>query len=227
MTSVSGIVLAGGASRRFGSDKLIEPIDGISLLERAVRALDGIVDEVVVVSAPDRPLPGRDVARAGSPVSWVLDAEPFGGPLAGLATGLRAATGSTVLVVGGDMPYLVPAVLRRLAAASPAALADAAGTLRPLPSALNRISALLAADELLAGGERRLRTLLARLGTTAVPWASWSPDDPDGWTLVDIDERADLDRKQRDPDLSIGVSREEEPGPKGRRGTGRSGGNRT
>jgi molybdopterin-guanine dinucleotide biosynthesis protein A len=227
MTSVSGIVLAGGASRRFGSDKLIEPIDGISLLERAIRALDGIVDEVVVVTAPDRPPSGQAVARAGPPIRWVQDAEALGGPLAGLATGLQAATGATVLVVGGDMPYLVPAVLRRLIGGPPAALADASGTLRPLPCALDRTSALLAADELLAGGERRLRTLLARLGTTAVPWASWSPDDPDGWTLVDIDERADLDRKQRDPDLSIGVSREEEPGPKGRRGTGRSGGNRT
>jgi molybdenum cofactor guanylyltransferase len=226
MTGVSGIVLAGGASRRFGSDKLIEPIDGISLLERAIRALDGIVDEVVVVTAPDRP-PGRDAAPAGRQISWVQDAQPFGGPLAGLATGLRAATGSIVLVVGGDMPYLVPAVLRGLAAITPAALADASGTLRPLPCALDRTSALLAADELLAGGERRLRTLLGRLGTTSLPWATWTADDPDGWTLVDIDERADLDRTQRDPDLSIGVSREEEPGPKGRRGTGRSGGNRT
>jgi len=227
MTSLTGIVLAGGASSRFGSDKLVEPINGISLLERAIRALDGIVDEVVVVTAPGRPPSPQPVARPGSPISWVQDAQPFGGPLAGLATGLQAATGATVIVVGGDMPYLVPAVLLRLAAITPAALADASGTLRPLPCALDRTSALLAADELLAGGERRLRALLTRLATTALLWATWRQDDPDGLTLVDIDERADLDRKQRDPDLSIGVSREEEPGPKGRRGTGRSGGNRT
>ena len=192
--TVSGIVLAGGASRRFGSDKLAQSIDGISLLDRAIQALAGIVDEVLVVIAPDRPVPLLHPAASGPVVRWVHDPEPFGGPLLGLATGLRAASGSIVLVVGGDMPYLVPAVLRRLAGAPPAALADSTGVLRPLPCALNREAALVAADELLAAGERRLRTLLTRLGSAPLAFAAWQAEDPDGLSLVDIDERADLGR---------------------------------
>ncbi|HLY14429.1 MAG TPA: molybdenum cofactor guanylyltransferase, partial [Candidatus Limnocylindrales bacterium] len=159
----SGIVLAGGASRRFGSDKLAEPIDGVSLLERSVAALAGIVAEIVVVIAPDRAEPG--IRTAGStPIRFVADAEPFGGPLAGLRTGLAAARGATVLVVGGDMPSMRPAVLERLLRIAPAALGDQAGVLRPLPCALERDPALAHADALLAGGERRLRALLAALG---------------------------------------------------------------
>ena len=105
------------------------------------------------------------------------------------------------------MPFLVPAVLARLTAAAPAALADSAGILRPLPCALDRATALIAADELLAAGERRLRTLLVRLAATALAWTTWQADDPDARTLIDIDERADLDRIERDSDLSTGVSR--------------------
>ena len=206
---VSGIVLAGGASRRFGGDKLAEPINGVTLLEHAVQALAGIVDEIVVVTAPGRAPPA--LGPLGRPVHFVTDPERFGGPLVGVRTGLGAARGSVVLVVGGDMPSLVPDVLRLLVDRAPAVLADGAGVIRPLPCALDRTKALLAADELLAAGERRLRALLTRLGTVTLARTDWQDEDPGGWTLVDIDERRDLPRNERDPDLAIGVSREEEP----------------
>ena len=119
-----------------------------------------------------------------------------------------------MLVVGGDMPYLVPAVLRLLIGGSAAALADSErhawpgrrvgwtgnGPRRPPRSCWPRRAAAP-------------KALLTRLNATALAWSDWQAADPGGRTLVDIDERADLDRKQRDPDLSIGVSREEEPGP--------------
>ena len=187
----SGIVLAGGASRRFGGDKLAEPIAGFSLLERSVGALAGLVDEIVVVLAPDRAEPDLRTGGATA-IRYVADPEPFGGPLVGLRTGLGAARGSTVLVVGGDMPSMRPAVLEQLLRRAPAALADQAGVLRPLPCALSRDLARAAAEVLLNGGERRLRALLAELGTAALPWVEWQSNDPDALTLVDIDERSDL-----------------------------------
>ncbi len=210
---VTGIVLAGGASRRFGTDKLAEPIDGVSLLERAVRVVAEVVDEIVVVGAPGRAEPQFGSKGGASTVHFVTDPEPFSGPLVGVRTGLQAATGSVVLIVGGDMPSLVPGVLRLLIEQAPAALADRAGILRPLPCALDRSAAFAAADELLAGGERRLRALLLKLGVAGLGRASWDAADPGALTLVDIDAPADLPRKQRDPDLAAGVSREEEPGP--------------
>lgn len=187
----SGIVLAGGASRRFGGDKLAEPIGGFSLLERSVGALAGLVDEIVVVIAPGRAAPLLRTG-GGTPIRVVEDAEAFGGPLVGLHTGLAAARGTIVIVVGGDMPTMLPAVLEQLLGHVPAALGDEAGVLRPLPCALDRLAALATATTLLGTGERRLRALLAALGTTALPRAAWQANDPDGRTLVDIDERSDL-----------------------------------
>ncbi len=207
----SAVVLAGGASRRFGSDKLAHRIGGVSLLERSVRAVAGLVDEIVVVTAPGRPEPTFDLGAAAAPVRFVADTEAHGGPLVGLRAGLGAARGATVLVVGGDMPSLVPGVLALLLERPPAALADAAGVLRPLPCCLDRGTALAAADLLLAAGERRLRALLGELGTAALPWPGWQAIDPAGLSLVDVDEPGDLAGKQRDPDLAVGVSREEEP----------------
>jgi molybdopterin-guanine dinucleotide biosynthesis protein A len=214
---ISGIVLAGGASRRFGGNKLAERIDGSSLLELATRSVLGLVDEIVVVVAPGRPLPeldpGGDVGGARPSLRFVPDPAPFEGPLAGLRTGLAAASGATVVVVGGDMPSVVPAVLALLIGRAPAALADDAGVMRPLPLALERATALAAAERLLAGGERRLRALLAELGIEALPRAAWAAEDPAGLTLLDIDERADLAGQQQGSDLAIGALREEEPGP--------------
>lgn len=190
------IVLAGGRSTRFGRDKLAAEIDGRPLLVHAVTAVAGVGPdlEFVVVTAPGR----APVLPAG--VRVVVDAEAFGGPLAGLATGLEALAGGIeiALVVGGDMPTLVPDVLAllidRLAAdptADVAFLADG-DRWRPLPAAVRPAAARAATASLLAAGERRLRALADVLGTTVVPAADWRALDPDGRTLHDIDLPGDL-----------------------------------
>jgi molybdenum cofactor guanylyltransferase len=210
---VSGVVLAGGASRRFGGDKLAEPIDGVPLLGLAVQALAGVVDEIVVVHAPGRSAPRLGPDDPDHPVRYVSDPEPFGGPLVGVRTGLAAAQGTAVLIVGGDMPSLVPGVLHLLVDHVPAALTDPAGVLRPLPCAVDRLTALAVADELLAGGERRLRALLTRLGTVALPWTEWQVLDPDGLSLVDIDEPGDLPQNRETPTFRPESRRRRSPVP--------------
>ena len=147
---------------------------------------------MLVVSAPGaepRPLP------AG--VAIVVDARAFEGPLAGVDAGLAATDAEVVLVVGGDMPSLVPAVLRRLidALADPsadAAVLEAGGRHRPLPIALRRDPAAAVSATLLASGERRLRALRDGLALTIVPDAVWQLDDPEAATLRDIDRPDDL-----------------------------------
>ncbi|TMC75972.1 MAG: hypothetical protein E6J15_06595 [Chloroflexi bacterium] len=53
----SGILLAGGASRRFGRPKLTEPLDGAPLFHWPLRALLASCEDVVIVLAPDAPDP--------------------------------------------------------------------------------------------------------------------------------------------------------------------------
>ncbi|HSL32578.1 MAG TPA: NTP transferase domain-containing protein, partial [Candidatus Limnocylindrales bacterium] len=70
--AVSGIVLAGGAARRFGGDKLAATIGGATLLDRAVTAVADQASEVVVVLAPGD---GRPLPRAAVPVRRATDPE--------------------------------------------------------------------------------------------------------------------------------------------------------
>jgi len=190
---IGAVVLAGGRSSRFGKDKLAEPIHGRPMLEHAIDAVLAVADDVVVVGSP-----GSAIQASGR-IRIVIDPVAFEGPLAGLATGLRALDGDVdrAVVVGGDMPTLVPAVLHRLLAAlddsSLAVLADDERA-RPMPLAIHRAAGLKAADELLASGERRLRALLGAQATTVIPADSWRLDDPDGATLRDIDLPEDLPR---------------------------------
>jgi molybdopterin-guanine dinucleotide biosynthesis protein A len=196
VTAVSGIVLAGGRSSRFGSDKLIARVDGERLLDRAVAALVELVTEIVIVSEPGatRELP----AGVPVPLRLVTDPEPFGGPLIGLLAGLEAAREPLALVLGGDMPSAVPDVLRLLLTrlvsddARRAAVLEARGRQVPLPVAIRTGAATDAARQLVGDGERRLRAILERLPTATLAEAEWRPLDPEARTLRDVDAPGDL-----------------------------------
>ncbi len=188
---LAGLVLAGGRSARFGRDKLAEPVGGRPLIHHAIDALRTVGAEITVVTSPDV---GQAVP---SDCRVVHDPRPFEGPLAGVAAGLASLdpTVERVIVVAGDMPTLVPAVLTSLVAAieghDAAALADDDGP-RPLPMVVRRTVAAAAAIRLLDRGERRLRALLAELDVVVIPSSAWRVDDPDADTLRDVDVPADL-----------------------------------
>jgi molybdopterin-guanine dinucleotide biosynthesis protein A len=188
---VTGVVLAGGRSSRFGSSKLDALVDGRSLLANAIDGVTPASTEILVIAAPD--------AAPRLPVRATLVHDPvaFEGPLAGVAAGLRAARESIVFVVGGDMPTLVGAVVESMLVAIDlpgveAVVLEHEGRARPLPIALRREPALAAADVLLADGERRLRALVKALGATVIAEATWRALDPYAMTVRDIDTPADL-----------------------------------
>ena len=192
--AVSGVVLAGGRSTRFGRDKLTVTYRGRPLLHHAVLSLLEACDDVIVVVASDGDeLPMPD----GVAVRSVRDRTADEGPLRGLEAALAAAGGRWVLVAGGDMPDLqVPVLLEMLRAgrethAVAVALSDG-GDARPLPIALDLEPARRAVGELLRGGRRSLRDLLAAVTTVVVDEPTWTALDPERRTVFDIDEPADL-----------------------------------
>ncbi len=196
MTSITGLVLAGGRSTRFGADKLVAPLDGIPLVHHAVHALASVSDEVVVVTAP-----GDDVSRLRLPPGVRTTADPTEGegPLAGLHAGLMAAVRSDVVVVAGaDMPSLRAAVLREMLGALDDAAVDAVALhdgerVRPLPCALRTWAAADVAHSLLHAGRRRLGDVLDALRTAVLDEATWTALDPERATLRDVDTPEDLD----------------------------------
>lgn len=133
------VVLAGGASRRFGSDKLAADLGGRTLLDATLASVPD--DLPVVVVGPRRPV------RRG--VDFVVEDPPGGGPAAGLVTGLRGALdggAELITTLPGDAPAAGGAVALLLDALETAA-ADIAvavgedGQVFPLQLACTRTGA--------------------------------------------------------------------------------------
>jgi molybdopterin-guanine dinucleotide biosynthesis protein A len=195
---VTAIVLAGGRSARFGGPKLEATIDGATVLDRALGAVDRVASAIVVAGPPP-----AGAAQLDAPVRAVPDDEPFAGPLAALSGALRATSTELAIVVGGDMPALVPAVLGlqldrlrsdpSVDAVILEGLDDPART-EPLPLAVRVGPGSVAAAEAVAAGDRSLVSLLAQLRSVTIPRAAWRRLDPAGATTIDVDVRADLDR---------------------------------
>jgi molybdopterin-guanine dinucleotide biosynthesis protein A len=138
---LTGVLLVGGTSARFGSPKDLAEYGGETLRARAWRILGGACDERIAV--------GRDGLH-----------DPGTGPVAAIAVGLRAASHDLAIVIPVDMPLLTVAALHALADAC----RDAAVAQRgPLPCAVAR--RMLPAFET---GEQRLRTVLTGLDTATV-----------------------------------------------------------
>jgi molybdopterin-guanine dinucleotide biosynthesis protein A len=145
---ILGAVLAGGGSRRFGSDKALAELDGQTLIGRAIDGLSACVETVAVcgreieglLSLPDRPR--SDI-----------------GPLGGLNAALHHAAShgfAGVLCTGCDMPVFP----RELAAAligEGAAIVEGQHLLGYWPSSL----ALVLDAHLEAGSDRSLKAWFA------------------------------------------------------------------
>ncbi|GHC37103.1 NTP transferase domain-containing protein [Streptomyces cinnamoneus] len=128
-TDYDAVVLAGGAARRLGgADKPAVRVGGRPLLDRVLSACAGAGRTVVVG-------PRRPTVR---PVTWTREEPPGGGPLAGLAAGLRHVGAERVLVLSADLPFLeaeaVGALLEAIGVTGGegAVLTDAGGREQPL-----------------------------------------------------------------------------------------------
>jgi molybdopterin-guanine dinucleotide biosynthesis protein A len=104
--SLTGIVLLGGASRRFGSPKALARLDGETLAERAWRVLDEACEEVIAV--------GKSTDGLELPFRVLDDGSDLRAPIVGVIAGLRAAAHDIAVVLPVDCPLMTPAAVRAL-----------------------------------------------------------------------------------------------------------------
>lgn len=165
---LTGVLLVGGASTRFGSPKALARIGGETLAERAWRVLGEACDERIAVGKGDEELPFPVLA----------DGQAEHAAIHGLVAGLRAARHEVTVVVPVDLPLLTASSLRELADACRDAAVPPSG---PLPGAFRK-SALPA----LESGELSIRRAIAELDVAVV--------DLDPTQLVNVNRPEDLER---------------------------------
>lgn len=115
--SLAAVLLAGGASRRFGPEnKLLASIAGTPLLRRVAQEILGAgIRDVIVVTGADHDAYVR--ALDGLPVRFAPNAAWDEGMGGSIASGVRLVADSAdgVFIVPGDLPNLTEAMFRRLA----------------------------------------------------------------------------------------------------------------
>ena len=186
MARVTGIILAGGRSSRMGADKASLQFLGVTMLQRSVDRLGPIVDELVLVGAPGRPLSAVTTER---PVRSVEDPVEGEGPLVGIAAGLEACRGGAAIVVAVDMPFVEAPLLRRLVERLDDAhrwvVPFAEGRPQPLCSAF-ATSALPVLRTHLEAGDRAPMTVAADLEAYRMQPEEWRELDPAGRSFVNV-----------------------------------------
>lgn len=123
---LTGVLLVGGGSTRFGSPKALATLGGETLAERAWRVLGDACDERIAV--------GKRSDALALPFEVLDDGTDIRAALAGIVAGLRAAPTELAVVLPVDTPLVPPALLRELAEACDDAAAPAAS---PLPAAFS------------------------------------------------------------------------------------------
>ena len=170
------LVLAGGESIRFGSDKALAPFRGEPLIAHVLRGLRqaGFAQIAVAAKRPEK------YAAAAAGAELLTDARPVQTPLAGLATGLRASRHALVFACAADMPFAAePTLIDALTAAAAdhdAAVPHAGGSLQPLCAVWRRQPCLDIAEELLAGPRPPgPRAILPLVRAARLDWADVRP----------------------------------------------------
>jgi FdhD protein len=104
---ITGVILAGGASSRMGSNKALLEVDGNSIISRTYRTLISLFHEVIIVTnSPD----DYDFL----PCRKVPDIYANFGSIAGLHSALTHSSTAETFVTACDMPFLDQSIIRYL-----------------------------------------------------------------------------------------------------------------
>ncbi|MDR7423315.1 MAG: molybdenum cofactor guanylyltransferase [Armatimonadota bacterium] len=178
---LTGIVLAGGRSRRMGADKAFLDVGGRPIIRRVLDALAASCAYVLVVAKDP-------AAYAGLGVRVVTDLVPDQAPLFGLCAGLRAARSPWVFAAACDLPFLAPDAVRALAARAAgwdAVVPRANGRWHPLHAVYARAAAETL-ERQVAAGERGLWRAIVGLRVREVGEDELAAADPTLRTLYNV-----------------------------------------
>jgi molybdenum cofactor guanylyltransferase len=189
---VSGVILAGGESRRLGRDKALERIDGRALIQRVVETIAPLTAEVIaVVASPEQgaalPLPPW--------VRVVSDRYPGCGSLGGIYSGLAVSREPWILVVACDMPFLNPTLLRCLMAGRrglDAVVPYLEGQPEPL-HALYSKTCLAPIERMLRAGQLKIAPLFEAVRVRYVDERTIDRIDPGRRSFFNVNSPADLE----------------------------------
>lgn len=188
---LTGAILAGGRSRRYGRNKALELFRGKSLIERTVESLGSFGDPTLVIA--------NDLApylhvRA----TLVQDVVRDQGPLGGAFTALLFSPHDWVFLKATDMPFLVEELVRMMFALREGC--DAVVPMlndRPEPLlALYSRRCLAPVTAALEKGERKVISFYPKVRVRELPEKEWRKVDPEGLSFKNVNTPENMEELQ-------------------------------
>lgn len=193
-TMITGAVLSGGSSSRFGADKGLVELDGSPMISHVVRGLREVADDILVSVAPGMTSIYSNILDED--VLIVEDERTGEGPLQGLITSLEPARGERVIVSPCDTPLLRADVYRLLIERSDkrdGAVPMIRGFLEPLHACYSRDPCLKAFRKTLASGRRKPKDSYEHLDILVVEEKEIAAIDPELDSFLNINTRTEFD----------------------------------
>ena len=190
ISDVTGILLAGGKSRRMGEDKRFLLVGGQPLYERSLATLQSIFYEVRIVIA-------QDSAPLSSDVPVVRDLVPNCGTLGGIYTGLKEAKTAYTFVVACDMPFLNAEVIRYLVSLkskADAVIVRLRQSVQPTHAVYSR-QCLPVFEEMVRTGRLKVQDCIGHpsIKVRVVEYDELREIDPEGHSFLNVNTPADLE----------------------------------
>jgi molybdopterin-guanine dinucleotide biosynthesis protein A len=193
MLPISAVILAGGQSRRLGTDKSLLLVDGESLLSRTVHKVANLSDDLIVVTNNEGRYQSQEL-----PVRLVHDERPGEGSLMGIYSGLKAACHSHALVVACDMPFLNLPLLHYICSLADnydVVIPRLEGWLEPLHAVYSQ-ACLPAMARLLDQGQRQIIAFFSEVRVHYVEQPEIDRFDPDHLSFLNVNTPEDWQRAQ-------------------------------
>ena len=197
---VTGVILAGGKSRRMGENKALIQLGDDTLIAHVIRCMRLVTDELLLIT-------NNHAEYAHLDLPMHSDIMPDTGALGGIYTGLMHASYDVVVCVACDSPFLQPKLLTYLVsvlgeydavmpytyAETPTSGKEDQITLQTLCAAYSK-RCLPIIELMLQESELRVHALQERAHIHSISPEVWQDFDPEGISFFNINTPNDLEK---------------------------------
>ena len=107
LSGISGIILAGGKSSRYGRNKALIEMNGIRLIERVIGVMEPVFEHLIIITNTPQEYAYLQLPTYEDLIKGL-------GPLGGIFTGLEAISDEVGFFVACDMPFLNSELIRHM-----------------------------------------------------------------------------------------------------------------
>ncbi len=199
---VTGVILAGGNSRRMGENKALMRLGDDTLIEHVIRRVRPVTDELLLITNTP------DVYTALN-LPMYSDIILEAGALGGIHAGLNYASHDTALCVACDTPFLAPKLLTYLISildAYDAVVPYTEGDADDIKTPSRKFQTLCTVyskrciptiGQMLEASELSVHQLYSHIRTRMVPPESWKPFDAEGFSFFNLNTPEDFENARR------------------------------